>query len=408
MDRNKVIEKLEKYHQLQLLKYENELNEVEKDTLYQQIMYTDFSVIERIGRKVEKQENRKIEGLDCLEVSAIEAKKDIYKATGIKAIQEGKVAAVLLAGGQGTRLGFDHSKGMFNIGVNKELYIFEQLIHNLKEVTDEAGAYVPFYIMCSDKNYEEITAFFQEHDYFGYPVDYLGFYKQDMAPSTDFNGKIYLEGKGKLSLSPNGNGGWFTSLDNAGLLKDATDRGVEWLNVFGVDNVLVKIADPIFTGAIIEEGYVSGSKVVRKKNKEEKVGNLCLADGKPAIVEYFEMTPELLDMKKANGDLVFNFGVILNYNFRIDKLVEIMNKEIPVHVVTKKIPYLDEAGNLVKPEEPNGHKFEQMITDQVHLMDNCLPFEVVREKEFAPVKNATGVDSVESARGLLQLNGIEI
>ena len=229
-----------------------------------------------------------------------------------------------------------------------------------------------------------------------------------MAPSCDYNGKIYLEEKGKLSLSPNGNGGWFSSFAKAGLLDDAKGRGVEWLNVFAIDNVLQRIADPVFVGAVIEEGYVSGGKVVRKANENERVGNLCLEDGKPQIVEYYEMTPELLSMRKPNGDLVFNFGVILNYLFRIDKLVDIINTEIPVHVVEKKIPYLDDKGELVKPEKINGYKFETLVLDMVHLMDDCLPYEVIREKEFAPIKNPTGVDSVESARELMKLNGIEL
>ncbi|MDO4198382.1 MAG: UDPGP type 1 family protein [Erysipelotrichaceae bacterium] len=408
MNREEVVKKLSEYGQEHLLKYEAELSAEEKESLYKQILDTDFSVLKKLGKKEEKSGERNIEGLDCLEVDQIEAKKDVYKAAGIKAIQEGKVGCVLLAGGQGTRLGYDHSKGMFNVGVTKTLYIFEQLINNLTDVTDEAGAYVPFYIMCSDKNYGEITEFFKEHDYFGYPKDYIDFFVQDMAPSCDYNGKIYMEGKNKLSLSPNGNGGWFSSFANAGLLDDATKRGVEWLNVFAIDNVLQRMADPVFVGAIIEEGYVSGGKVVRKANPDERVGNLCLEDGKPQIVEYYEMTPELLAMRKENGDPVFNFGVILNYLFGIKELVDIINKEIPLHVVEKKIPYMNEDGEMVKPEAINGYKFETLVLDMVHLMDNCLPYEVIREKEFAPIKNATGVDSVETARELLKKNGVEL
>lgn len=407
--REDVLKKLEKYSQTQLLRFENDLTEAQKESLYNQILDTDFDLLKELDHKeTASNTNRNIEALDCLEIDQINAKKDIYKATGLKATKEGKVAAVLLAGGQGTRLGFDHSKGMFNVGVNKTLYIFEQLINNLKVVTDESGAYVPFYIMCSDKNYNEITAFFKEHDNFGYPGEYLAFFKQEMAPSSDYNGKIYLEAKDKISLSPNGNGGWFSSLYKAGLVDDAKKRGVEWLNIFAVDNVLQKIADPVFTGAIIEEGFISGGKVVRKCDENERVGNLCLEDGRPQIVEYYEMTPELLAMKKENGDPLFNFGVILNYTFNLDALIKIMNDKIPVHVVEKKIPYIDEAGTLIKPEAPNGYKFETLVLDMIHLLDNCLPYEVIREHEFAPIKNPTGVDSVESARELLKLNGVEI
>ncbi len=408
MTRTEILEKLSAYGQEHLLKYENELSEEEKAALYKQIEDTDFDLLKKLDRKEEAKGERNIEGLDCLEVEQIKAKEDVYRGKGLEAIKAGKVGAVLLAGGQGTRLGFDHSKGMFNVGITKTLYVFEQLIKNLTDVTDAAGAYVPFYIMCSDKNVDEITAFFKEHNNFGYPSEYVAFFVQEMAPSCDYNGKIYLEEKGKLSLSPNGNGGWFSSFAKAGLLDDAQNRGVEWLNVFAIDNVLQRIADPVFVGAILEEGYISGGKVVRKKNSEERVGNLCLEDGKPQIVEYYEMTPELLAMKKENGDPVFNFGVILNYLFNVGELVKIMNAEIPVHVVEKKIPYLNEEGTLVKPEAINGYKFETLVLDMVHLMDNCLPYEVVREKEFAPIKNPTGVDSVESARELLKLNGVEL
>ena len=209
-------------------------------------------------------------------------------------------------------------------------------------------------------------------------------------------------------MSPNGNGGWFKSLINAGLDKDIKAKGVEWLNVFAVDNVLQQIADPVFVGATIKSGCVSGAKVVRKVDPYERVGALCLEDGKPSIIEYYELTPEMAEAKSENGSLLYGFGVILNYLFRVDKLFDIAQKSLPLHVVEKKVPYIDENGNSNKPEEPNAYKFETLILDMVYMMDNCLSFEVEREKEFAPVKNATGTDSVDSARELLQKNGIEI
>jgi UDP-N-acetylglucosamine/UDP-N-acetylgalactosamine diphosphorylase len=194
----------------------------------------------------------------------------------------------------------------------------------------------------------------------------------------------------------------------AGLDKDLAEKGVEWLNVFAVDNVLQQIADPVFVGATIASGCVSGAKVVRKNDPYERVGALCLEDGRPSIVEYYELTPEMAEAKNEKGSLLYGFGVILNYLFRVDKLFEIESKNLPLHIVEKKVPYLDENGNPVKPETPNAYKFETLILDMVYMMDNCLSFEVVREKEFAPVKNPTGVDSVESARELLKKNGIMI
>ena len=161
-------------------------------------------------------------------------------------------------------------------------------------------------------------------------------------------------------------------------------------------------------GATIESGCVSGAKVVRKVDPYERVGAMCLEDGKPSIVEYYELTPEMAEARDEKGTLLYGFGVILNYLFRVDKLLEIAEKSLPLHVVEKKVPYIDENGVAVKPETPNAYKFETLILDMVYMMDNCLSFEVDREKEFAPVKNATGTDSVESARALLKKNGIQI
>ena len=346
--------------------------------------------------------------LGAMELPEIEAKKEEFKAVGLEAIKACKVGAILLAGGQGTRLGFDKAKGMYNIGLNKDLYIFEQLIRNLQKVTDEAGAYVPLYVMTSDKNDTDTRAFFAEHDYFGYNKDYVKFFVQEMVPAVDFDGNVLVEAEDSLAMSPNGNGGWFTSLLRAGLGEDMKEKGVEWLNVFAVDNVLQQIADPVFVGATLQSGCVSGAKVVRKVDPYERVGALCLEDGKPSIVEYYELTPEMAEATNEAGTLLYGFGVILNYLFRVDKLIAIAEKKMPVHVVEKKVPYIDENGTAVKPEKPNAYKFETLVVDMVYMMDDCLSFEVDREKEFAPVKNPSGVDSVESARELLQKNGIEI
>ena len=368
----------------------------------------DWSILEHIQRKETVNERGVFAPLEAVEVPEIEARRDEFKAAGQDAIRAGKVGAVLLAGGQGTRLGLDRPKGTLNIGVNRELYLFEQLFRNLMDVTDEAGAYVPMYIMTSNINHKDTVTFFEEHHYFGYPKDYVKFFIQEMVPACDHEGRVYMESDTEVAMSPNGNGGWFKSLINAGLDKDLKDKGVEWLNVFAVDNVLQQIADPVFVGATIESGCVSGSKVVRKCDPYERVGAMCLENGKPSIVEYYELTPEMAEAKNENGSLQYGFGVILNYLFRVDKLMAIAEKSLPLHVVEKKVPYIDENGTEHKPETPNAYKFETLILDMVYMMDNSLPFEVDREKEFAPVKNATGTDSVETARALLEKNGIEI
>lgn len=399
-------EKLEKYGQEHVLKYYDELPENEKEALLAQIAATDMSILEACKHREELAKKGVITPLAAMQLPEIEANRDSFTATGIEAIKHGKVGAVLLAGGMGTRLGSDNPKGMFNVGLTRDLYIFECLINNLMDVVHQAHTWIHLFVMTSDKNHEATVKFLKEHGFFGYNEAYVHFFMQEMAAATDYEGKIYLEEKGKLSTSPNGNGGWFISMKNAGLLELVQKEGIEWLNVFAVDNVLQRIADPCFVGATIQKNCVVGSKVVRKNAPDEKVGVMCLEDGKPSIVEYYELTEELMNAKDENGDPAYYFGVILNYLFSVPELIQILNNNLPLHIVEKKIPYLNESGELVKPEAPNGFKFESLVLDMIHQMESCLPFEVVREKEFAPIKNRTGVDSVESARVLLQKNGV--
>ena len=409
LDREKALRILTKYGQEHILNHFDELNDTEKEELLGQIEIIDFSVLDNLDAEKNSNSVRgTFEPLGAVTIEDIAENSDEYTKTGIEAIKAGKVAAVLLAGGQGTRLGFDKPKGMFRIGVDEELYIFQCLINNLMDVVKIAGVWVPLYIMTSEKNNDDTIAFFKEKNYFGYDPEYVKFFIQDMAPSVDFNGKILMESKSKLSISPNGNGGWFSSLVRAGLLDEIKAKGVEWINVFAVDNVLQRIADPSFIGAVIKSGMQSGGKVVSKADPDERVGVLCLEDGMPSIVEYYEMTEEMRTLLDDKGNLAYRYGVILNYLFNVKKLEEICDNKMPVHIVDKKIPYMDENGEFITPSQPNGHKFETLVLDMVHMQDSCLAYEVVREKEFAPVKNATGVDSVESARELLKLNGVKI
>ena len=394
----------QKYIKAMMEKNTTEQNE----KLTKRLEEIDFSVLEHIERKETVNERGVFAPLDAVEVSEIEARGAEFKELGLKAIREGKVGAVLLAGGQGTRLGLDRPKGTLNIGVAKELYLFEQLLRNLMDVTDEAGVYVPLYIMTSNINNADTTAFFEEHDYFGYPKDYVKFFVQEMVPACDYEGRIYMESQTEVAMSPNGNGGWFSSMVNAGLLSDIKERGIEWINVFAVDNCLQRIADPMFVGATIAYGCESGAKVVRKAAPDERVGVLCTEDGKPSIAEYYEMTEEMATARKENGDLKYGFGVILNYLFSEKKLEQIADARMPIHVVEKKLPYMDVDGTFVKPEQPNGYKFETLVLDMVHMMDDCIPYEVVREREFAPIKNLHGVDSLDSARELMKGCGIEL
>lgn len=335
----------------------------------------------------------------------IEENKQLYEARGITAIKNGELALVLLAGGQGTRLGFSGPKGTYNVGETRDLFIFQLLIEHTLDVVKQTDTWIPFYIMTSDKNHDETKSFFKAHNYFGYHADYIHFFRQEMVPSVDFEGKIYLENPGQICLSPNGNGGWFSSLCKAGHLKNILDANIKYINVFSVDNVLQRIADPVFLGAILAEGYESGGKVVKKANPDERVGVLCTNNGKPYIVEYYELTDKMRNQRDENGDYAYNYGVTLNYIFPVRLLVKIMNEHMPLHIVKKTIPYMNENGEYIKPTEPNGYKFETLALDMITYMGTCLPFEIERDKEFAPIKNASGVDSIETARALLIQNG---
>lgn len=399
--------KLEQYDQLHILKYYDELTPKEQTALLTEIDETDFSILKAAANHTPAKRGT-ITPIPAMQLSKIDENREHFEAVGTKAIQSGKVAAVLLAGGMGTRLGSDNPKGMYNIGLTKNVYIFERIIHNLMDVVQVVDTKLHLFVMTSDKNHQATTTFFKEQNYFGYDKEYIHFFKQEMAPASDYNGKALMEGKGKIATSPNGNGGWFKSMIKSGMLDIIKENGIEWLNVFAVDNVLQRIADPVFLGAVIDQNYASGSKVIRKTSPEEKVGVMCLENNHPSIVEYYELTEAMRYEKNESGELAYNFGVILNYLFRVDHLEDLVRNELPYHVAEKKIPYIDEHGTLVTPEEPNGYKNELFILDMIYMLDTCLPFEVVREKEFAPIKNKTGVDSVESARELLQKNGVSL
>lgn len=399
-------EKISKYKQEHLLRFFDELTKSEQEALIKQIEATDFSIIG--GVDVSSAAEKVYAPLAAMELAEIESNKEQFTELGVNAISSGKVGAVLLAGGMGTRLGSDNPKGMLNVGMTRELFIFECLINNIMDVVNKAKAWIHLFIMTSDKNHKATVDFFEEHNYFGYASSYLHFFKQEMAPSTDYSGKIYLEEKWKLATSPNGNGGWFISLKNSGLLDLVHTEGIEWLNIFSVDNVLQHIADPCFIGAVIDRNCTVGSKVVRKASPDEKVGIMCLENGKPSIVEYYELTDAMKNTVDYNGNLAYNFGVILNYLFKVTELEHILENKLPLHKVEKRISYIDDNGVYVNPDEPNGYKYETLVLDMIHQMDSCLPFEVDRRREFAPIKNKQGVDSIDTARDLLRYNGISL
>ena len=401
-------EKLKLYNQEHLLKFENELSNEQKQKLRNQIDSLNFEYLTELNKTNEHQE-KVITPIKAITLPEIETNKQEFMDIGLKALQNQEVGAMLLAGGMGTRLGSNNPKGMYNIGKTRDVYIFQRLIENLLDVVNLCGKYVPLFIMTSEHNHTATTKFFKEHNYFGYDKNYIRFFKQEMAPCVDLNGKILLENKYTVATSPNGNGGWFNSLLNNKEAKEMLEQfNIKWLNMFGVDNVLQKIADPVFIGATIKGNFEIGAKVIRKVDAFEKVGVMCHINGRPSIVEYIDLPESIALQTDENGERLYNFGSILNNLLSVELLNRIKDNKLPVHVVTKKVEHIDEQGNPVNPEAPNAHKFEMLWLDMMNFASTCLPFEVERQKEFAPIKNKTGVDSVESAQALLELNGYKL
>ena len=389
-----------------LLRFYDELDSTSQSRLIEQLKGLDYSVLDITDRQ---EQRGAFEPMGAMTLDQIEKNRPRLTEIGLDAIRKGEVGAVLLAGGQGSRLGSADPKGMFDIGINRRLFIFECLINNLLEVTEKAGTFLPLFIMTSRQNDAQTREFLMEHDYFGYDGSHIHFFVQEQLPTVDVNGKLMLSAKDTVSCAPNGNGGWYISMRRSGLFKRIKNaKSLKWLNVFAVDNVLQKIADPCFVGAVISDGKSCGAKVVSKAAPDEKVGVLCLEDGKPSIVEYYEMTDEMKTLRDPDGSLSYRFGVILNYLFRIDELDKAFDVSLPLHRAFKQVSFIDDNGELIRPEKPNAYKFETLVLDMVRLQSSCLAFEVEREREFAPVKNKTGIDSVESARALLQKNGVEL
>ncbi len=421
MKEKKFLQIMDKYAQTHFKDIYLKMSEQDSQKLLEQVDLLDFTMLENAKPNALGESRGRIEPIKTLTMEEYADKTDEYRRIGLEAVRAGKIGAIVLAGGMGTRLGYDHAKGMCDIGLTRPVYIFQRMIENCMDVVREAGVFFHIYVMTSYLNDEETRRFFDEHDYFGYDRNYVHFYTQDMSPCLDSDGNMFLQSRCELACSPNGNGGFYSSLINCGLGRRAKEMGIEYMNVFAVDNVLQRIADPVFVGAVIESGCATGAKVVRKCSPDERVGAICLEDKTPSVVEYYDMTEELKAAKLEDGTPAYNFGVILNYLFRLRDIDDAVRERLPVHMVWKKVPYYGvvEDGSAEKtsganvmgtvhPDRPNAYKLETLSLDLVHLTKSCLPFEVDREREFAPIKNAVGVDSVESARELLRKNNIEL
>lgn len=395
---------LKKYGQEHLLSQYDKLDDEKKAKLLDEILTLDFNQInelfKRIGKTVDTKEE-KIEPVGCTDKSALSKEElEHYESIGLKAIKEGKLAAVTMAGGQGTRLGHNGPKGTFDIGLDSHKPIFEILCDTLKDAKEKYGVYVMWYIMTSNENNDATVKFFEDHNYFGYPKEKVMFFRQGELPMVDTNGKILLGEDGLIKLAADGHGGIFLSMKKNGIIYDMKSKGIEWAFIGGVDNVLVNMVDPVILGLAIDKKVLVAGKSVIKAGPHEKVGVFCKKNGKPSVVEYSEISTEMAEETNENGELKYGESHILCNLFSVKAIEEISKNTLPYHSAFKKAKYLDKDGNLVSSDKPNAYKFEAFLFDAFDTLDDIAILRVKREEEFAPVKNAEGVDSPETARKL--------
>lgn len=400
----KIKEKLIKYNQEQLLvNYEN-MNNEDKEKLLKEIDNIDFNLMKNLYKNAQKEldfKDEKIESIDCTEKDRMpKEEKEKYDKIGTDKIKSGKLAVVTMAGGQGTRLGHSGPKGTYTLNVGKEMSLFEILCKTLKEAKEKYGVYVHWYIMTSNQNNKETVEFFEKNNYFNYPKEKVTFFIQGELPMVGLDGKLLVDENGFVKLASDGHGGVFESMDKSGVLDQMKNEGIEWVFVGGVDNVLVKMVDNTLIGLAESKNCLAAGKSLIKANAKEKVGVFCKRDGKPSVIEYSEISDELAELEDENGELVYSESHILCNMFNIKRLEMISKNKLPYHVAKKKANYMNEKGEIITAKEPNAYKFESFIFDAFTSLDSMVIMRVKREEEFAPVKNAEGVDSPETATKL--------
>ena len=315
-------------------------------------------------------------------------------------IKGGKTAAFTVAGGQGTRLGYDGPKGTFGVSPIKNKTLFQLFAEQILGMSEKHGVVIPWYIMCSPLNLEATVSHFEEREFYGLGENNLKFFAQGVMPATDFEGNLLLASEDSLALSPNGHGGSLKALIDSGSIADMASRGIEHLSYFQVDNPLVSAINPFFIGLHDLKESDMSSRSITKTGPFEKLGNFVAIGDRVSIIEYSDLPEEKALEKDAQARIKYRAGSPAIHVLRRDFVEQFGNGKIklPYHRAEKKVAHLDQAGELVEPREPNAVKFETFVFDALPLAKNPLILEADRLEEFSPVKNRTGVDSLESSQ----------
>lgn len=321
---------------------------------------------------------------------------------GIALIRQNKVAAMTVAGGQGTRLGFEGPKGAYRISPVKNKPLFQLFAEFIRGTRKRYGSQTRWYVMTSPMNDAETRAFFAENRWFGLPQDDVFFFTQGQMPALTNDGRVLLDQKHRVAMSPDGHGGTLLALAKSGALKDMAEHGIEYISYFQVDNPLVRPLDPLFVGLHEMTGSEMSSKTIPKAEDYERVGNFVIADGNLTVIEYSDLPPELAVARSANGSRIFDAGSIaihvISRTFVERLTAKADHFALPWHRADKKVAYVNEAGVRVMPATTNAVKLETFIFDAVPLAKDPMVLQTDRAEEFSPVKNATGTDSADTSR----------
>jgi UDP-N-acetylglucosamine/UDP-N-acetylgalactosamine diphosphorylase len=380
-----------------------------QDALLEQIAAIDFEQLDGlIERYVRRAPAAEIPG-DILPVDVVPARPAAEQTAaereeagrrGLELIASGKVAAFVVAGGQGTRLGYEGPKGCLEATPVAHKPLFQVFAEQLLAAGRRGGRAIPWYVLTSPDNDVVTQAFFRQHNWFGLSGDDVRFVVQGMMPAIGLDGKLLLAGPGRLAMSPNGHGGSLPALRDRGALEDMARRGVEYISYFQVDNPLVRCVDPVFIGLHAGRQAEMSAKCLPKRHPMEKLGNFCLVDGRPTVIEYSDLPEDLARATTDDGRLQFSAGSIaihvLSRSF-VERITAGGRCELPLHRAEKTVPFLDDAGRVVEPDEPNAVKLEMFVFDALPLAERAVILETIRSEEFSPIKNAEGEDSLATS-----------